>query len=105
MATVRTKKMKYGLKELERDLGPISFGDHLKSYRIGWELSQVAMARKLKISRQKLNDFEHERRFPSLGAVVTFAKRMGEHPLVWVQILLEDMLHRENLNYKVTLAG
>src|SRR5437879_2584090 len=101
MTTARAKKIKYGLAEFERELGPISFGAHLKSYRTGWELSQVAMAKKLKISRQKLNDFEHGRRFPSIGAVITFAKRMDEHPLVWIQILLEGMLRREHLNFRV----
>ena len=49
---------KYGLKELEAEFGELTFGRLLRSHRMGEELSQVEMAKLLKISKQSLNDLE-----------------------------------------------
>lgn len=105
MTTGRNKKIKYGSKELERDYGPLTFGKLLSSHRFAEEISQTQMAKILKISRQKLNDFENGRRFPSLGVVAAMAKKLGEHPPTWVSIVIEEMLRKENLNFTVTLAS
>jgi transcriptional regulator with XRE-family HTH domain len=69
------------------------------------EISQAEMAKKLKISRQKLNDFEHGRRFPSLGMAADMAKALGEHAPAWISVVIEEMLREEDLDFKVTLAG
>lgn len=52
---------KYGLKELEAEFGEVTFGRLLRSHRMGEELSQVEMAKLLKISKQSLNDLESGR--------------------------------------------
>ncbi len=105
MTTVRSKKIKYGANELEKEFGLLTFGRLLESHRFAEEISQVKMAKKLKVSRQKLNDFEHGRRFPSLGAAADMAESLGEHPATWISVVIEEMLRREDLDYKVTLAG
>lgn len=105
MTTARSKKIKFGLKELEKKFGPLTFGRLLESHRLAEEISQTEMAKKLKISRQKLNDFEHGRRFPSLGAAASMAEALGEHSATWVSVVIEEMLREENLEFKVTLAG
>jgi transcriptional regulator with XRE-family HTH domain len=105
MTTVRGKKIRYGSKELEREFGSLTFGRLLESYRLTEEISQVAMAKKLKITRQKLNDFEHGRRFPSLGAAAGMAEVLGEHAATWVSVVIEEMLREENLDFKVTLVS
>ena len=105
MTTVRSKKIKYGSKELEKNFGALTFGRLLKAHRLAEEISQVEMAKKLKVSRQKLNDFEHGRRFPSLGSAADMAADLGEHPATWVSVVIEEMLRKEDLGFKVTLAG
>jgi transcriptional regulator with XRE-family HTH domain len=105
MTTARNKKIKYGLKELEKDFGPLTFGSLLEAHRLAEEISQSEMAKKLKISRQKLNDFEHGRRFPSLRMAADTAEALGEHAPTWVAVVLEEMLRKEDLDFKVTLAG
>lgn len=105
MTTVRSKKIKYGLKDLEKKYGPLTFGKLLEAHRLSEEISQSNMAKRLKISRQKLNDFEHGRRFPSLGLAADMAKILDEHIPTWISIVIEEMLRKEDLEYKVTLAG
>ena len=58
---------KYGLKELEAEFGELSFGRLLKSHRLGEEMTQVQMAKLLKISKQSLNDLESGRTIPSIA--------------------------------------
>jgi transcriptional regulator with XRE-family HTH domain len=105
MTTARNRKVKYGSKELEKDFGPLTFGRLLESHRLAEEISQVAMAKKLKITRQKLNDFESGRRFPSLGAAADMAEALGEHSATWISVVIEEMLRDQKLNFKVNLAG
>ncbi len=105
MTTVRSKKIKHGYKVLEKDFGPLTFGRLLKSHRLAEEISQAKMAKKLKVSRQKLNDFERGRRFPSLRTAADMAEKLGEHSATWVSVVIEEMLRREDLDFKVTLAG
>lgn len=105
MTTGRSKKNKYGYKELEKTYGPLTFARLLESHRLAEEISQTKMAKKLKMTRQKLNDFEHGRRFPSLGAAAEMANALGEHAATWVSVVIEEMLREEHLDFKVTLAG
>ncbi|MBL7670284.1 MAG: helix-turn-helix transcriptional regulator [Bdellovibrionaceae bacterium] len=105
MTTARNRKVKYGLKDLEKEFGPLTFGRLLESHRLAEEVSQSDMAKKLKISRQKLNDFEHGRRFPSLRMAADMAKALGEHAPTWVSVVIEEMLREDDLDFKVTLAG
>lgn len=105
MTTVRNKKIKYGSKQLEKNFGPLTFGRLLESHRLAEEISQTDMAKKLKMTRQKLNDFEHGRRFPSLGAAADMAEALGEHAATWVSVVIEEMLREEDLDFKVTLVG
>lgn len=105
MTTVRNRKIRYGLRDLEKELGPLTFGRLLGSHRLAEEISQTDMAKKLKISRQKLNDFEHGRRFPSLRMAADVAEALGEHAPTWVSVVIEQMLRDEDLDFKVTLAG
>jgi len=105
MTTARSKKKKYGSIELERDFGPLSFAELLVSYREGEELSQNEVAKKLGVSKQRLCDFEKGRRLPSLRSAYEFGKKLARHPETWVLIVIEDMLRRENLDIKISVAG
>lgn len=97
--------IKYNLKKLEKDYGPLSFADLLLIHRedIGW--TQTRMAEELNLSKQKLCDFEKERRLPSVKMAVKWAKKLKQPPAVWVQIALQDQLRQNNLKFKVSIAG
>ena len=47
---------KYGLKDFEKEHGPLTFGEALESYRLGEEISQADMAKRIGISAQSLCD-------------------------------------------------
>lgn len=97
-------KIKYGLKELERDYGPMTFGRMLKNYREIAEYSQKDFAQILNISPQRLNDYEKERRLPDISTAVSFAKKLKDSETFFVQILFQDYLRIENLRYDVKIS-
>ena len=99
-----TTKGQYGTSELERDFGCLTFGNALSSYRTGKEKSQRAFADLLSISPQSLCDIEKERRVPSPGRAAKIARQLGEPESFWVQLALQDMLQKENLNLVVSIA-
>ena len=94
---------KYGLKELERDYGVLTFGDALKSFRLCEEISQKESSLQLGISQSSLCDLEKGRRIPSVARAVKIAKLIGMPEGTWVQLLIQDSLRRENLNFDVVL--
>ena len=70
--------IKYSLKNLEKDYGPLTFADLLLIQRADKDWTQTKMAAKLKISKQKLCDFEKGRRLPSVKTVAEWAKKMKQ---------------------------
>jgi DNA-binding XRE family transcriptional regulator len=98
-----TKKI--GVAELEKQYGQLTFGRLLKSYRLGEELSQVEMAKKLGLSKQSLNDLENGRKIPSIRRAVQIAKKIGLLEDLIIQLVLQDQVDREHLNVRVTVAS
>ena len=96
---------KYTAKDLEREFGPLSFSDLLLIQREDDELTQVEMAKKLGISKQKLCDFEKGRRLPSAKMAALWAKKLGHPQEVWVQIVLQDQLRHDKLKLTVSVAS
>lgn len=96
---------KYGLKELETEFGALTFGRLLRSHRIGEELSQVQMAKFLKISKQSLNDLENGRTLPSISRASEIAKKIGLMEATLVELAIQDQFHRENLDLVVKVEG
>jgi DNA-binding XRE family transcriptional regulator len=99
-----TKSKKIGLGEIEKQFGPLTFGRLLKSHRLGEELTQVEMAKLLKISKQSLNDLEHGRKVPSIRRAVQIAKKMEVMEELVVQLILQDHVRREKLNFTVSVS-
>ncbi|MCJ8277350.1 MAG: helix-turn-helix transcriptional regulator [Bdellovibrionales bacterium] len=95
---------KKGSKYLEDTFGPLTFADLLLMEREDAELSQVAMAEKLGITKQKLCDFEKGRRLPSPKMAASWAKKLKHPQEVWVQIVLQAQLRRDKLRFKVSVA-
>ena len=97
-------KIKYGTKNLEADLGPMTFGRMLKNIREIEEYSQKDFSLKLDITPQRLNDFEKGRRLPDITTVVSFAKKLKDSESFFIQILFQDYLRLENLKYDVKIT-
>ncbi len=93
-----TNTSKKALDYLETLIGKKpTLGDYLLAIRQGEELSQVAFARQLGISRQNLCDIEHNRRFISPKAAADFAEKLGYSPQQFVRLCLQDLLNRDGL--------
>ncbi len=99
-----TTKEQYEISEMERDFGCLTFGNALASYRMGEEKSQREFAIFLGISPQSLCDIEKERRIPSPRRAAKIARQLGEPESFWVQLALQDMIRKENLNLVVSIA-
>lgn len=83
--------------------GPLTFGDMIESIRLCDEISQVDLARKMKISRAHLCDIEKGRRTVSAERAAQFAKVMGYSINQFVAAALEDQLRKAGLKVRVRL--
>ena len=99
-----TTKEHYGTSELGEEFGHLTFGNALASYRMGEEKSQRAFAVFLGISPQSLCDIEKERRIPTPSRASKIARKLGEPESFWVQLALQDMLRKENLDLVVSIV-
>ena len=99
-----TIKMK-GSEYLESQFGPLYFCDLLKAHRVGEEMTQEELAKKLEISKQKVCDYEKGRRLPSIETVVKWAKKLREPYEIWVQAYLQQQVDetRSKLRVNVTV--
>lgn len=101
-----TKETKKTLDFLESLIGKKpSLGDYILSIRQGEELSQVAFAKMLGISRQNLCDIEHNRRFLSPRMAADFAEKLGYSAKHFVRLCFQDMLDREGLSFSVDIEN
>lgn len=94
----------YGLKELEADYGPLTFGKLIEAYRLSEECSQKEFAKLLGISQASLCDLEKGRRIPSPGRASKIAKKLNEPEKYWIELALQDQLREAGLNFKVSVA-
>ena len=94
----------YGLEELRKEYGQLTFGNALESFRKCEEMSQKEFALKLGISAQSLCDIEKGRKIPSPSRAAKIAKLIGEPEKFWIQLSLQDMLRQESLDYRVSVA-
>jgi len=69
------------------------------------ELSQVEMARKLKISRGTLCDLEKGRQLVSPSLAVRIAKTAGLSETIAVKACLQDQLKKANIKLKVAFVA
>ncbi|MCC6278347.1 MAG: helix-turn-helix transcriptional regulator, partial [Oligoflexia bacterium] len=95
----------YGLKELEKEFGELTLGKLRKSHRLGEDMSQVEMAKLLKISKQSLNDLESGRAMPSIAGAAASAKRIGLMEATLVELSFQDQIRREKLNFLVKVES
>ena len=72
---------------------------------MGEEMTQVELAKKLKISKQKICDYEKGRRLPSMETVVKWAKKLKKPYEIWVKAYLQQQVDDANLKLKVDVKA
>ena len=84
---------------------PLSFGSVLRAWRLGEELSQAEMARRLGLSRANLCDLEKGRKLPSPGRALRIARKLGMVEAHVIELVLQDLLRHEKVNLRVSVAA
>lgn len=90
-------------KLLEKDLGPITFGGFLRAARTNKDLTQVEMAKFLKISKSTLCDIEKGRQIVSIELAAKIAKRCGLSVALAVEAAIRDHLSRSKLKLDIQI--
>ena len=83
----------------------LSFGSVLRAWRLGEELSQAEMARRLGLSRANLCDLEKGRKLPSPGRALRIARKLGMVEAHVIELVLQDLLRHEQVNLRVSVAA
>lgn len=85
--------------------GKLTLGGLLMAIRQGEELSQVAFAKQLGVSRQNLCDIEHRRRFLSPKLAAKYAEKLGYSKKQFVRLCLQDLLDRDEVGLTVDVQN
>ncbi len=83
----------------------LSFGRMLESIRKADEITQVELAKKIKISKAHLCDIEKSRRQVSLERAIQFAKILGYSEYQFAAKALEDQVKNAGLKVKIVLEA
>lgn len=90
---------------LEDQLGPLTFGMFLRGARTALGLTQVDMAKKLRIARGTLCDIEKGRQTVSPELALRVAKKAGLSPEIALQACLQDQVNRVKFKLRVDLVA
>jgi transcriptional regulator with XRE-family HTH domain len=94
------------MKKLEKISGKkLTLNNLLASIREGEDLSQVAFAKQLGVSRQFICDLEHDRRSLSPKMAREFARRLGYSESQFIRLCLQDLIQSDGLDYEVQLLS
>jgi len=80
----------------------LSFGDFIKNYRLGEEMTQQELAKILGISKQRVCDIEKNRYPISLKLCKEIATRLDLPPEWLAKLALQDQINNEGLSLKVS---
>ena len=101
-----TKKRSSAIKFLENVSGrSLSIGGLIESLRLSEEISQVAFAKKLKISASHLCDIEKGRKTVSASRAAYFAEVLGRSESQFVRLALQDEVEKSGLKLKISVKA
>jgi transcriptional regulator with XRE-family HTH domain len=83
--------------------GPVALGKLIEAIRLGDDLTQVALAKKLKVSRSHLNDIEKGNKAVSPERAARFARALKQSEERFVELALQSMLDQAGLKLKVNI--
>ncbi|MBI2603238.1 MAG: helix-turn-helix domain-containing protein [Deltaproteobacteria bacterium] len=98
-----TKEKYYNLKQLEKRVGPLTFAEFIRSWRLSEEMSQRDFADLIGISPANLCDIERGRKGVSPQKAAAIAKAIGYPRATLVEIAINDLLKEASLKLKVTV--
>lgn len=81
---------------------PLSFGDFLRSYRLGEEMTQAELAKLLGVSKSRVCDIEKDRFNISIKLAKEIAEALDLPPEWLVKLALQDQLKQEGLDLRVS---
>ncbi len=99
-----SNKIKFGVNELEKATGFLTFASLLESYRVSGGKSQKEFSKFLNISQQSLCDLEKGRKIPSADRAARIAKKLREPEDFWIKLALQDILRSQDFHYEVSLC-
>ncbi len=88
------------IKKKHKRRSEVTFGELIRSLRICDEISQIELARKMKISKQYLSAIEHNRKFVSLSRAAKFAKVLGYPPDQFIVAAITDELRKAKIKLR-----
>ena len=97
-----TKTKKFLKKMINED---VDFGNLLAALRKADEVTQVALAQKIGVSKGLICDIEKGRRTASVELAMKIAKAMGYSKKVMVKQILDDQLHHAKADFEVKLKA
>lgn len=101
---IKNKTTAETLSTIEKITGcKLTLGKLIWAIRECQEMSQVAFAKKLGISKQHLCAIEHERKGISPSLAAMYAKKLGYLPQQFIQLSLQGIVDREGLNVIVAI--
>jgi len=83
--------------------GPMSFGMAVEALRVAAGISQVALAKKLSISKAYLCDIEKGRRPATIERAIKIAKALGQPTEFFIKLALQSQLDEAGVKLKVEL--
>jgi transcriptional regulator with XRE-family HTH domain len=81
----------------------MTFGRLIRVLRMSDEISQVILAKKIGVSKQFLNDVEHNRKEVGIGFAKKIASVLGYSIEPFLELLIKQQLKRQRLNYIVEI--
>ena len=81
----------------------MTFGSLIRSLRTSDEISQTELAKKIGVSKQFLNDVEHNRKDVGFEFAKKLASALGYSIDPLLELLIKQKLKRQRLNYIVEL--
>ncbi len=81
----------------------MTFGGLVRSLRMSDDITQVELAKTLKVSKQFLNDVEHNRKEVGISFAKKVAKTLGYSIEPLIELLIRDQLRRQKLYYNVEI--
>ena len=97
-------KKKINVEEyIEDKFGPRTIGKLIKLERSCWKIKQKDLAKNLKITQKELSEIERGIVLPSLEFAALVAKKLGQHPVFYQNVLLAQ-IKREKPNKRVKFS-
>lgn len=90
---------------LEKVSGKLTLGTAIRAIRLAEEETQIAFAKKLKVSTQYLCDLEHNRKIVSAKKAKKIAEILGYSPEQFVALAIQDSLSHDGIRMLVEIKA